>query len=252
MPCEESWIYCYDLETKRQSPRGSMLALPDPRWPNRANPPTNFWWSLFWQHWHDLHVLDFYWTESQQGILCWGFKGVQKEIPREEASTHPWKRHNSKKTPPAKFTLFIELSSCDQYWTGPGGNTQQSSSFKATYHPSRKLSKLNEPDMQDTGGEVDTSSLIIYSYGPLHMAEQKQDDQLEPTYSSSVRIRGVPHRTCRKRWTIGRGVERGSGISVLMARQDDECSTRNNILVYLVWKTFFLNCYQCTYVWEIL
>ena len=28
-------------------------------------------------------------------------------------------------------------------------------------------------------------------------------------------------RTCRKRWTIGRGGERGSEISVLMTRQDD-------------------------------
>ena len=27
------------------------------------------------------------WTDSQQGILCWGFKGVQQEIPSEEAST---------------------------------------------------------------------------------------------------------------------------------------------------------------------
>ena len=34
-------------------PSGSMLALPDPRRPDRPNPSTNFWWSLFWQHWHD-------------------------------------------------------------------------------------------------------------------------------------------------------------------------------------------------------
>ena len=67
-------------------PSGSMLALPDPRRPDRANPPTNFWWSLFWQHWHDLHALGSHWTDSQ-GILCWGFKGVQEEIPPEEAST---------------------------------------------------------------------------------------------------------------------------------------------------------------------
>ena len=53
----------------------------------------------------------------------------------------------------------------------------------------------------------------------LHMAEQKQGDQIEPTYSNSVRIRGVALRTRRKRWTIRRGDERGSGISVLMARQ---------------------------------
>ena len=52
-----------------------------------ANPPTNFWWSLFWQHWHDLHALDSHWRDNQQGILCSGFKGVQVEIPSEEAST---------------------------------------------------------------------------------------------------------------------------------------------------------------------
>ena len=36
--------------TKRprdQVPSESMMALPDPRRPDRANPPTNFWWSLF-------------------------------------------------------------------------------------------------------------------------------------------------------------------------------------------------------------
>ena len=54
------------------------------------------------------------------------------------------------------------------------------------------------------------------------MAEQKQGDQLEPTYGSSVKIRGVALGTCRKRCTIGRGGEIGSGISVLIARQDDD------------------------------
>ena len=47
----------------------------------------HFWWSLFWQHWHDLHALGSHWTDSQQGIVCWGFKGVQEEIPSEKAST---------------------------------------------------------------------------------------------------------------------------------------------------------------------
>ena len=53
--------------------------------------------------------------------------------------------------------------------------------------------------MQDTAGEVATSSLVMYSYGPLHMAKKKQGDQLESTYSSFVRIRGVVLRTCQKR-----------------------------------------------------
>ena len=37
------------------------------------------------QHWHDLHTLGSHWTDSQQGILWWGFKGVQEDIPSEEA-----------------------------------------------------------------------------------------------------------------------------------------------------------------------
>ena len=36
--CNESWIYCYDQETV---PSGSMLALPDIRRLDRADPPTN-------------------------------------------------------------------------------------------------------------------------------------------------------------------------------------------------------------------
>ena len=61
----------------------------------------------------------------------------------------------------------------------------------------------------------------MYSYEPLHMAEQKQDDQLEHTYSSYVRIRDVALKTCQRRWIIGRSGERGSEISVLAARHDD-------------------------------
>ena len=53
------------------------------------------------------------------------------------------------------------------------------------------------------------------------MDEQRQDNQLEPTYSSSVPIRNVALKTCRKQRTIGRGDDRGSGISVLMVRHDE-------------------------------
>ena len=42
--------------------------------------------------------------------------------------------------------------------------------------------------MQDTAGEVNASSEVMYYYGLPHMAEEKLGDQLEPTYSSSVRI----------------------------------------------------------------
>ena len=36
---------------------------------------------------------------------------------------------------------------------------------------------------------------LSYGYGPPHMAEQKQDDQLEHTYSSYVKIWDVALKT---------------------------------------------------------
>ena len=69
----------------------------------------------------------------------------------------------------------------------------------------------------------------MYSYGSPHMAAQKQDDQLERTFSSYVRIQVVVLKTYLGRWTIGRSGERGSGISVLAARYDDD-----DIYIYIL------------------
>ena len=49
-----------------------------------------------------------------------------------------------------------------------------------------------------------------------HLAGQKQDDQLEHTFSSYVRIRDAALKTYQRRWTIGRSGERESA-----ARHDD-------------------------------
>ena len=72
----------------------------------------------------------------------------------------------------------------------------------------------------------------MYSYGTSHMVEQKQDDQLEHTYSSYVRIRNVALKTCQRRWTIGRSSERGSGISMLAARHEDDIYIFIYIYIY--------------------
>ena len=116
----------------------------------------------------------------------------------------------------------------EQYWTSPGVNTPQDTNYTATCLPSLKLYKLDEPDTQDTAGEARTNSSVMYSYGPPHMAKKEQDDQLEHTYSSYVKIRDVALKTCQKRWMIGRSGERGSRISVLAARHDDDDDERKS------------------------
>ena len=72
----------------------------------------------------------------------------------------------------------------------------------------------------------------MYSYGPPHMIERKQGDQLEHTFSSYVTIRDVVQKTCRRRWTIRKSGERGSGISVLPARHDDDDGKIKLILIF--------------------
>ena len=61
----------------------------------------------------------------------------------------------------------------------------------------------------------------VLQWTPSH-GWAKADDQLEPTYNSSVLIQDVALKTCRKQWTIKKGGEKWSGISVLMARHDDD------------------------------
>ena len=69
--------------------------------------------------------------------------------------------------------------------------------------------------MRDTAGKMRTIS-VMYSSRPVHMDKQRQYDQVEPIYSSSVSIRDVALKTCRKQWTIKKSSEKGSEISVLM------------------------------------
>ena len=58
------------------------------------------------------------------------------------------------------------------------------------------------------------------------MDEQRQDDQLEPIYKSSVPI----HREDPPReWTIEPGGERGLRKSILAARQDDDDDDKINL-----------------------
>ena len=54
------------------------------------------------------------------------------------------------------------------------------------------------------------------------MNEQRQDDQLEPMYNSSVRIQDIALKTYWKQWTIEKGGEKESEISVLMVRDDGD------------------------------
>ena len=52
----------------------------------------------------------------------------------------------------------MEQNNQSIFWTSPGDNTPRDTNYTDTCPPSRKLSKLDEPDTQDTAGEAETSS----------------------------------------------------------------------------------------------
>ena len=52
------------------------------------------------------------------------------------------------------------------------------------------------------------------------MDEQRQDNQLEPIYNSSVQIQDVALKTYWEQWVIETGGGRGSGRSMLVVRHD--------------------------------
>ena len=54
--------------------------------------------------------------------------------------------------------MAITQECWEQYWTSPGSNTPQGTNYTGTYHLSRKLYKLDEPDMPDPAGEARTRS----------------------------------------------------------------------------------------------
>ena len=85
------------------------------------------------------------------------------------------------------------------------------------------------------------------------MDEQRQDDQIVPTYSSSALIRDVALKTCQKQWTIEKVGERGSGIFVLMARRDDDDDDADNTvglsLSHIVADRMRYNLESAQYLW---
>ena len=88
---DEIWIYCYDPETKRQSSQWKRAGSPRPKKARQSKSTHKrlmipfFFFFLTALAWSTCpgFPLDI----QSKGILCWGFKGVQEEIPSEEANT---------------------------------------------------------------------------------------------------------------------------------------------------------------------
>ena len=116
----------------------------------------------------------------------------------------------------------------------PGKNVRPAL-YTKTFHTFIQVRWIRHAGHCWRSGDELVSDVLLWT---PHMARQKQDDQLEHTFSSYVRIQDVALKTCQRRWTIGRSGERGSGISVLAAWHDDEddIHTHSSILITFLQK----------------
>ena len=95
--------------------------------------------------------------DSHPGIIIYATSQMKEKERKKRVKKHKKKGEKEKRKKKESRTATTQ-EYCEQYWTNLEGSTTQSSSCTATYHQSRKLFKLNEPDMRDTAGEVGTNS----------------------------------------------------------------------------------------------
>ena len=84
---------------------------------------------------------------------------------------------------------------CELYWTSPRGSIPQSSCCADTFHPSRKLSKLDEWDMRYTAGEVRVSDVLPWttSHGRVRVGRPARTYLRQPDtgYSMEDLLRAI-------------------------------------------------------------
>ena len=124
--CDKSWIYCYDPETKRQSSQWKQAGSHRPKKARQSKPT------------HKLLMIPFF---DRTGMICmrWVptgqtvnkeyyvelFKGVQEEIPSEEASTL---QIGSEAFPPGQCTS-PQLNPCHRLFDRDGHQDSSSPSL---------------------------------------------------------------------------------------------------------------------------
>ena len=86
--CDESWIYCYDPETKRQSSQWKHAGSPRPKKARQSKSTQKLMTIPFFD---SMCIIYIHWVPTgitvNKEYYIGSFKGVQEEIPSEEART---------------------------------------------------------------------------------------------------------------------------------------------------------------------
>ena len=111
MSFDESWIYRYDPETKRQSFQWKHAGSPRPMKARQTNPPTNFWWSLFFD---STGMIYMHWVPTGQTVnkeyYVVVLKGFKKRFRRKRPALFKWGQwHFHQDNAPDHNSILIKI-----------------------------------------------------------------------------------------------------------------------------------------------
>ena len=119
--------------------------------------------------------------------------------------------------------MAITQECCVQSSTSPGSNTPQDTNCTATCPLSRKTIQVRRTRHAGTLLEKQRWTHKRCTLMDPHTRPRKSRTTSTNVHSAAIwGYRLLSLKTCLGRWTIGRSGERGSGISVLPARYDDD------------------------------
>ena len=84
--CDESWIYCYDPETKRQSSQWKHAGSPRPKKPKQSKSTHKLWWSLFFD---STGMIYMYWVLTGQRVNKEYYVEVLREFRKRFRQKRP-------------------------------------------------------------------------------------------------------------------------------------------------------------------
>ena len=118
----------------------------------------------------------------------------------------------------------ITQECCEQTWTSPGGNTPTRHQLYGHLPPITETIQVRQTRHAGALAGENRGELIsdVLLWTPTYGRAKAGRPARTYIPATTVRIRDVVQKTCQRRWTIGKSGGRGSGISVLSARHDDD------------------------------
>ena len=225
--CNESWIYCYDPKTKRQSSQWKHAGSPRLK---KARQSKSTHKLLMIPFFDNTGMIYMHWVSTRQTVnkeyYVEVFRGSGRDsVERSQLSSNrvsgiSTRTMHQSTTPSLSQTIWPKLA-LRQFLSLPIVQTLLSVTFGYSLSSRKNLEAVIMRQLRRWKRLWRRSLTRSHKRTSMGPSKSRWNSKTS-AFSSYVRIQVVVLKTYLGRWTIGRSGERGSGISVLPARYDDD------------------------------